>query len=41
MWYYVTGDEVDIDVSVALFLNQIILRWCRVVCVTILHMPPY
>ena len=38
---YVTGDELDIDVSIALFQNQNILRWCCVVCVAILHMPPH
>ena len=38
---YVTGDELDIDVSIALFRNQTILRWCHVVCVAILHMPPH
>ena len=30
---------MDIDVSIALFRNQSILRWCRVVWVIILHMP--
>ena len=33
----VTGDEQDIYVSIVLFRNQIILRWCRVVCVAILY----
>ena len=28
----VTGDELDIDVSIALFRNQTILRWCRCLC---------
>ena len=37
----VTGDEVDIDVSIALFRNQSIFRWRRVVCVAILHITPY
>ena len=31
---------MDIDVSIALFRNQSILRWCRVVCVAILHICP-
>ena len=29
---YVTGDELDIDVSIELFRNQTILRWCRCFC---------
>ena len=33
-----TGDELDIDVSIALFQNQTI---CRVVCVAILHICPH
>ena len=37
---YVTEDELDIDVSIALFRNQTILRWCRVVYLAILHMLP-
>ena len=28
----VTGDELDIDVSIALFRNQTILRLCRCLC---------
>ena len=28
---------MDIDVSIALFRNQSILRWCRVVCEAILQ----
>ena len=38
---HVTGDELDTDVSIALFRNQSILGWCRVICVAILPMPPY
>ncbi len=38
---YVSGDELDIVVSIELFWNQTILRWCHVVCVATLHMPPY
>ena len=29
---YVTGDELEIDVSIELFRNQTILRWCRCLC---------
>ena len=29
---YVIGDELDIDVSIALFRNQTTLRWCRCLC---------
>ena len=29
---YVTGDELEIDVSIELFRNQTILRWCRFLC---------
>ena len=33
----VSRGELDIDVSFVLFRKQTILRWCRVVCVAILH----
>ena len=32
---------MDIDVLIALFRNQSILRWCRVVCLDIMHICPH